>query len=316
MPVTTVTVFHTVTDERGQPIAGVPVRIRLARHRFVRTQQLEILQWGVTTQTDANGYWSVPLVPNSLTDDPQSFYIVEEGQEGTPVYHVHYIRVPEGVTSVWLGDIVLHDLSGEPSLAPVFANVVQSLRAQGQAFLKGHVILKAGTNVTLVQDNTEKSIEIRSIHTHPPSDITPQGHGSGLDADTVDSVHAENLRIATIELTVGDGVNAITTGFKGAIYVPFSGQITEWAILSMDANPPTSGSIEIDILKSTYADYPTMSSMVGTGTKPNIANSNKGQGSPTGWATTAVNAGECIGFNVTSVSSLKRITIVLKVVKS
>jgi len=163
MPVQTVTVFHTVNDERGQPIAGVPVRIRLARHRFVRSQQIEILQWGVTTQTDATGTWSVDLVPNSLTDDPQSFYIVEEGQEGTPVYHVHYIRVPEGVTSVWLGDIVLYDLSSEPSLAPVFANVVRSLRAQGQALLKGDVILKAGTNVTLVQDNIEKSITINAV---------------------------------------------------------------------------------------------------------------------------------------------------------
>jgi len=163
MPVQTVTVFHTVNDERGQPIAGVPVRIRLARHRFVRSQQIEILQWGVTTQTDATGQWSVDLVPNSLTDDPQSFYIVEEGQEGTPVYHVHYIRVPEGVTSVWLGDIVLYDLSSEPSLAPVFDNVVRSLRAQGQALLKGDVVLKAGTNVTLVQDNIEKSITINAV---------------------------------------------------------------------------------------------------------------------------------------------------------
>ena len=537
MPVQTVTVFHTVNDERGQPIAGVPVRIRLARHRFVRSQQIEILQWGVTTQTDATGQWSVDLVPNSLTDDPQSFYIVEEGQEGTPVYHVHYIRVPEGVTSVWLGDIVLYDLSSEPSLAPVFDNVVRSLRAQGQALLKGDVVLKAGTNVTLVQDNIEKSITINAVggggahnlldgsvhpdtvattvsrgmvivgrqqadwsikwqglalgasgtvlksngtdalwgnvdwnevanrpptfppsphthdaadittgrlsasrlptslnanrflvvrtansdptydviqasdlptHTHSPSQITPQGSGSGLDADTVDGQHAsafapashthtksqitdletitttptanaipkadasgkialgwipqgsgsdlnadkldgldstafervankgvangyapldanakvpvaniaDNLRVATVGLTVGDGVNTITTGFKGAIPVPFSGTITEWTIVSADANPPTSGSIEIDILRSTFANYPTMTSMVGTGTKPNITASNKGNGTPTGWATTTINAGDIIGFNVTSVTGLKRITIVLKVVKS
>jgi len=357
------------------------------------------LQWGVTTQTDATGRWSVDLVPNSLTDDPQSFYIVEEGQEGTPVYHVHYIRVPEGVTSVWLGDIVLYDLSSEPSLAPVFDNVVRSLRIQGQALLKGDVVLKASTNVTLVQDNIEKSITINispqgsgsgldadtvdgqhasafapASHTHTKSQITdleqitttptanavpkadasgkisvgwiPQGSGSNLDADKLDGLDstafervankgvangyapldanakvpvahiADNLRVATIGLTVGDGVNAITTGFKGAIPVPFAGTITEWTIVSTDTNPPTTGSIEIDILKSTYANYPTMSSMVGTGIKPNISNSNKGNGTPTGWTTTTVNAGDIIGFNVTSVTGLKRITIVLKVLKS
>jgi hypothetical protein len=183
-------------------------------------------------------------------------------------------------------------------------------------------------------------------HTHSPSQISPQGSGSGLDADKLDGLDstafervsnkgvangyapldasakvptthiADNLRIATIGLTVGDGVNVITTGFKGAIPVPFSGTITEWTIVSTDANPPTSGSIQIDILKSTFANYPTMSSMVGTGTKPNIANSNKGTGTTTGWSTTTINAGDIIGFNVVSVTGLKRITIVLKVVKS
>jgi hypothetical protein len=174
----------------------------------------------------------------------------------------------------------------------------------------------------------------------------PQGSGSNLDADRLDGLDstvferiankgvangyapldasakvpvaniADNLRVATVGLTVGDGVNAITTGFKGAIPVPFAGTITEWTIVSTDTNPPTTGSIEIDILKSTYANYPTMNSMVGTGTKPNIANSNKGTGTPTGWSTTTINAGDIIGFNVTSVTGLKRITIVLKVVKS
>ena len=117
-------------------------------------------------------------------------------------------------------------------------------------------------------------------------------------------------------MTIDGGGSAITTGFKGAIYVPFAGTIAEWTILSTDGNPPTTGSIEVDILKGTYANYPTMSSIVGTGTKPNIANNNKGQGTPVGWSTTTVNAGDCIGFQVTSVSSLKRVTIVLKVVKS
>ena len=34
-------------------------------------------------------------------------------------------------------------------------------------------------------------------HQHPPGDITPQGEGSGLDADTVDGVHASGLAPAT-----------------------------------------------------------------------------------------------------------------------
>jgi hypothetical protein len=168
------------------------------------------------------------------------------------------------------------------------------------------------------------NIDADTLDGNPPSAyerVSNKGVANGyapLDVNAkVPVTHiADNLRVATIGLTVGDGVNTITTGFKGAIPVPFSGTITEWTIVSTDANPPTSGSIEIDILKSTYANYPTMSSMVGTGTKPNIANSNKGQGTPTGWSTTTINAGDIIGFNVTSVTGLKRITIVLKVMKS
>jgi len=174
----------------------------------------------------------------------------------------------------------------------------------------------------------------------------PQGSGSNLDADKLDGLDstafervankgvangyapldanakvpathiADNLRIATIGLTVGDGVNVITTGFKGAIPVPFSGTVVEWMVVSTDANPPTGGSIQIDILKSPFVDYPSMSSMVGTGTKPNITNSTKGRGTTTDWTTTAINEGDVVGFNVTSVTGLKRITIVLKVVKS
>jgi len=103
---------------------------------------------------------------------------------------------------------------------------------------------------------------------------------------------------------------------KGAIWIPISGTIVEWTILSTDGATPTTGSIEFDILKSTYADYPAMTSIVGTGTKPNISNSNKGNGTPSGWSTTQINAGDCLRFDVTSISSLKRVTLVLKVVKS
>ena len=174
----------------------------------------------------------------------------------------------------------------------------------------------------------------------------PQGSGSNLDADKLDGLDStafervsnkgvangyapldanakvptthidDNLRIATIGLTVGDGVNVITTGFKGAIPVPFRGTIVEWMVVSTDANPPTAGSIQIDILKSPFMVYPSMSSMVGTGTKPNITGYIRGRGTTMDWATTTINENDVIGFNVVSVTNLKRITIVLKVVKS
>lgn len=147
----------------------------------------------------------------------------------------------------------------------------------------------------------------------PAANAIPKALANGkLDSGWI----SDNLRTVSVGITVGDGVNVITTGVKGAIWVPVSGTITEWTILSTDAGTPTTGSIEFDILKSTYANYPNMSSIVGTGTKPNISNSVKGNGTPTGWTTTTINAGDCLRFDVTSVSGLKRVTLVLKVVKS
>ena len=43
-----------------------------------------------------------------------------------------------------------------------------------------------------------------SSHTHPPSDISPQGSGSGLDADTVDGKHASDFASAVHTHSTGD----------------------------------------------------------------------------------------------------------------
>jgi hypothetical protein len=589
VPVTQRTIFNTIVNEAGQPLAGVPVKAYLVTHQFVKGQSVEVIRVSVSTVSDATGYWELSLVPNDTMEDPNSFYIIEEGMPTDKYYHRHYVRIPSGTGALSLEQARISPPFTLPSIPP--EGLVSGVLVAGQQPLKGQVTFAAGEGIALSQDNTTKVITITQVartvwqkiavllngtlygvrskinfitgsnvsisvtddaandavnvtinavgggggggggahnllsdthldtqptavqrgmlivgqlvsgvlkwaglalgaagkflksngtdvvwgdvdwtevqnkpstfppsphthdaadiasgrlsasrlptspnanrflvvrtsnsdptydviqasdlpsHTHSPSQITPQGHGSGLNADMVDGQHAsdfapashthtksqitdletitttptanavpkadalgkialgwipqgsgsnldadrldgldstafervankgvangyapldanakvpvvniaDNLRVATIGLTVGDGVNVITTGFKGAIPVPFSGTITEWTIVSTDANPPTTGSIEIDILKSTYANYPTMSSMVGTGTKPNIANSNKGTGTPTGWTTTTINAGDIIGFNVTSVSGLKRITIVLKVVKS
>ncbi len=50
-------------------------------------------------------------------------------------------------------------------------------------------------------------------HTHSPSDISPQGSGSGLDADLLDGHHASDFALATHThtLTIGDGTTTKIT---------------------------------------------------------------------------------------------------------
>ncbi len=551
MPWTTRIVFNVLTDESGNPVPNEPVKATLIFPQRSREQQAEAMPITVVTATDATGRWELALIPNDQFDDPQSYYMIQEGADGKSWTHYHAIRVPSGTTAVWLGDVVLPEVPPSPQLVGVVHNVVTTLQVEGQQPLKGDVKLRAGTNIQLAQDYQQRVITINSTggagggphnllsdvhpdtapttvqrgmlivgqlvaglvkwaglalgavgkvlksngtdvvwgdvdwneivnkpttiayeneantftqandfqatiqvprktdpaspavgevwlngkdlkyrdnqatpqtqtvevqsnkgqpngyaaldanakviqdpanaqvtpapnkipqagadgkidagwlptHTHvkanitdletittiPTADAVPKAGADGKinagwlpvhthvkanitdletitttpTADAVPKATAngkidigwlpDNSRVVSVGITIGDGVNAITTGFKGAIWVPVAGTITEWTVLSTDANPPTSGSIEIDILRSTYADYPTMTSMVGTGTKPNIANAQKGNGTPTGWASTAIAAGDCIGFQVTAVTSLKRVTLVLKVVKS
>lgn len=111
----------------------------------------------------------------------------------------------------------------------------------------------------------------------------------------------------------------MTTGFKGFLEIPFGCTINTWTILSADAGTPTSGDIVIDIWKDTYANFPPVvgDSMVGAGTKPNIAaTNNKGQAAPSSWTTTSIAAGDVIGFNIDSVTSLKTVVISLKITKT
>jgi hypothetical protein len=94
---------------------------------------------------------------------------------------------------------------------------------------------------------------------------------------------------------------------------PVAGTITKVRLLSSDA-AVTSGSIVVDVWKDTYANYPpTVADTITASAKPTITTATKSEDSTlTGW-TTSVAAGDVFGFNVDSVTSLKRVTLELTV---
>jgi len=117
---------------------------------------------------------------------------------------------------------------------------------------------------------------------------------------------------AAIVFTTSNGTSVLSTGVKGYISVPFAATITEWTLLA-----DVSGSIVIDIWKDTYANYPpTVADTITASAKPTISSSTKGQSSTlTGW-TTSISAGDTLGFNIDSVSSIKNVTLILKITRS
>jgi hypothetical protein len=176
-------VFNIITDEAGQPITGVPVRIQLNVPTFVAGEQKEIAAWSVETKTDANGRWEVELVPNDLMSDPNSYYKVIEYSHKRRKANEYAIRVPS--TGYTEPIHITHLLITPPPVTPP-DEAGTGLAADNNALLKGDVRLLAGTGIQLQQDNNAKTITI--VNT---------GNGSGGTDEKV-KVFKDGTQIGTV----------------------------------------------------------------------------------------------------------------------
>lgn len=105
---------------------------------------------------------------------------------------------------------------------------------------------------------------------------------------------------------IDGGGQAITTGFKGYVEVPFSMWITRWTIVA-----DQTGSAVIDVLKSSgYAGFPTVPSIAGS-SKPTLSSAQKNQDTTlTGW-TRQINGGDIVGFTVNSAATAQIVTVAI-----
>ena len=117
--------------------------------------------------------------------------------------------------------------------------------------------------------------------------------------------------IAAIYIIDGGG-STITTGIKGDLEIPFNATITQVTMLA-----DQTGSIVVDIWKDTYGNYPPLDAdSITASAVPTISTNVKSQDSTlTGWTTT-VTAGNTLRFNVDSVTSITRVTIILTMTKT
>jgi hypothetical protein len=110
-----------------------------------------------------------------------------------------------------------------------------------------------------------------------------------------------------IEFVIDGGGSVITSGSKGDLQITFACTITQWTLLA-----DQSGSIVVDVLRSTYAAYPPTSS-IATGGVPTLSSAASAQASTSGvWASTAIVAGDILRFSVTGTpTSVTRVTLSL-----
>lgn len=114
-----------------------------------------------------------------------------------------------------------------------------------------------------------------------------------------------------IEFVIDGGGSALTAGVKGYVYMPFDCTITAVVMLG-----DQSGSVVVDIWKDVYANYPpTNADSITAAANPTISSGVKSLDSTlTGW-TTAVTAGDVIGFNVDSATAITLLTVALLVTR-
>ena len=113
-------------------------------------------------------------------------------------------------------------------------------------------------------------------------------------------------------ITIDGGGSAITTGVKGYITVPYNGTITGWDIFG-----DTTGSIVVDVWKDTFATFPpTVADTIAGTEKPTLSSAVKNQDTNlTSW-TTSVTAGDIVGFNVDSATTVTRVNLIIYITKS
>jgi hypothetical protein len=138
----------------------------------------------------------------------------------------------------------------------------------------------------------------------------PGGTTNFLRADgAFAALPAGAARIGGITMIIDGGTSVITTGVKGYLEIPFACTIQAVTLLA-----DVSGSIVIDIWKDVYANYPpVVADTITASAKPTISAATKSQNvTLTGW-TTSITAGDILGFNVDSVTTIKKVTLSLKV---
>lgn len=124
-------------------------------------------------------------------------------------------------------------------------------------------------------------------------------------------ISTSNGMLASFGITIDGGGSVVTTGDKGYVRVPYACIITGWTLLSDIA-----GSIVIDVWKDSYSNYPpTLADSIAGSEKPTLTSAIKNENTAVTTWSTAVAAGDIIGFSVTSVATVQKVYLSINTVK-
>jgi hypothetical protein len=112
-------------------------------------------------------------------------------------------------------------------------------------------------------------------------------------------------RAVSINYIIDGGGSAITTGVKGFVEIPYDMTITGWQVFG-----DQSGSVVVDVWRSTYAGFPpVVGGSIAGSELPTLTNQQiNSDSSLTTW-TTSLAKGDILAYNVNSASTVTRVTV-------
>lgn len=113
-------------------------------------------------------------------------------------------------------------------------------------------------------------------------------------------------QVVSINFVIDGGGTTITTGKKGVVVVPFAMTVTGWDVIA-----DQSGSIVVDVNRSTYSGFPTTSSIAGS-ELPTLSSVQKNQDLTLTTWTTSIAAGDILEFEVDSITTCQRVTVAIR----
>ncbi len=144
-------------------------------------------------------------------------------------------------------------------------------------------------------------------HTHPITDLIASGSPSSTKFLRGDSYWVAPTIYDSITVTIESSPYVISTGSKGFKTIPYDCEITDWYIISK-----ATGSVEFDVKRSSYANYPSTTSIIGsTGERPIISNGIKNKyESVTSFS--GLYQGDVLEFYILNCSGLQNVSLCMK----
>lgn len=116
--------------------------------------------------------------------------------------------------------------------------------------------------------------------------------------------------VTSMVVTIGDGVNVLTTGTKGYVSIDYAATITGWTIVALQ-----SGSCVVDVWKAAAA-IPTNANTITGSEKPTLSSQQRAQDASLSSWTTAVSANDVFGFEIESATTCTQVTVTIKMTKT